>query len=222
MKGLLCVILIIFIPILFGCAAYTSLEPVGTGRASGNLSLGGPIISAFDTRIPVPYAAAGLNYGLSEQLNLNSNLHLLSLAYKIAGMDAGLSWFPTLNDGWKPTIGVSPRILAFMSLKSDVSSRFRIYPLVTASALWKSGKGDLYTGMDIIMPVTEPDYNEETVSAIVSPFAGYRWPLNNQYSLLTELKWMGANVESNQLAVEYVPINGHGAVTTLFSLERRF
>ncbi|NQT25692.1 hypothetical protein HQ585_10075 [candidate division KSB1 bacterium] len=222
MKRLIVASLLITIPLFFYCAAYTSLQPVGKDRITGNFSIGGPIISAFGTRIPVPYGTAGLNYGLSDQTNLNSNLHMLSLAYQVAGLDVGVTWFPVQNEGWIPTIGLAPRCLMLMSLKSDVTSRFRAYPLVTTSALWKKGNGHIYTGLDIIIPFSEADYDDEAVSIIFSPFAGYRLPLSDRLNLLTEIKWMGANVESDQLAVEYVPVNGYGAVTTLFSIERRF
>jgi len=149
-------------------------------------------------------------------------LHLFSLGYKIAGFDFGAAWFPHLNDGIFPTVSVQARLLVFAGLKSDVPSRFRAYPVITNTAAWKVGKNKLYTGYDLVIPLTKPDYDSEAASAILSPFVGYRWQVGERTRLITELKWQGANIRSDQLAVEYVPVGGRGAVTTLFSVERSF
>lgn len=214
--------LTIILLLLVGCAAQTNFEPIGKGNVNGNVSLGGPIISAFGTRIPLPYLTVGANYGISDQINIHGNLHLFSMGYKIVGFDFGAAWFPFLNDGLKPTISIQPRLIVFASAKSDVSSRFRVYPVITNTAAWKIGKNTLFTGFDLVVPFTKPDYDSEASSTIFSPFIGYGWKVGQRTRLTTELKWHGANIKSDQLAVEYVPISGYGAITTLFSIERSF
>ena len=79
---------LIFIALLAGCAAQTNITPIGQGELNGHASFGGPIIEAFGTRIPIPYFTAGATCGLSNQINLGGNLHLLPLAYELFGMDA--------------------------------------------------------------------------------------------------------------------------------------
>ena len=216
------VLFIIILLILFSCAAQTSFEPVGKGNMRGNVGIGGPIISAFGARIPVPYLTIGANYGIAERINIHGNLHLFSLGYKIVGFDFGAAWFPLLNEGLSPTISIQPRLLVFASTKSDVTSRFRAYPIFTNTAAWKVRNNMLYTGYDLVIPFSNPDYDSEASSAIFSPFVGYRWNVGERTRLTTELKWHGANIKSDQLAVEYVPIGGYGAITTLFSIERSF
>ncbi|MBN1349750.1 hypothetical protein JXJ21_10105 [candidate division KSB1 bacterium] len=213
---LLCILL------LLACAAQTNLQPLGKSNLSANMSLGGPIVSAFGTRIPIPYATVGTNYGLTDQINMNANLHLMSLGYRIFGADIGASWFPVLNQGAMPVIGIQPRLLLFSSLKKDVDSRFRGYPLITNTYGWQLGSGLIYSGFDLTIPLTLTDYDDEAASTIISPFAGYRWQLGQRTGLLTEVKWHGANMRSTQLAVEYLPIANYGAITTLISIERRF
>ena len=112
--------------------------------------------------------------------------------------------------------------LMLASFKSDVENRSRIYPLISSSTAWQLGGGLIYAGLDFIVPLTEPDYDEEAVSVIFSPFTGYRWELGKNLRLLTELKWHGANVQSDQLAVEYITIGGYGAFSIMLSLEKRF
>jgi hypothetical protein len=222
MKAITVFSLLTMIVVFVGCAAHTNLEPVGKGRMDSNLSFGGPVVAAFGARIPVPYLTIGSNYGLSDRLNLDGNLHVLSMFYKVGGIDVGAAWFPFLNEGMKPTVGIQPRLLAFASLKSDVSGRFRFYPLISGSAAWKVGNGLFYTGFDLVVPASSQDFDDEATATIFSPFIGYRWNLGSKTRLLTEIKFHGLNVESDQLAVTYLHLGGHGALTTLFSLERSF
>ena len=211
-----------FMTIMIGCAAHTNLEPVGKNNIDANLSIGGPIIKTFGTRIPIPYATTGLNYGLKDNLDLNGNLHLLPAAFKLFGSDFGATWYPIINNNSLPTIGLQARLLTLASLKSGVESRFRVYPAFSGSSAWKLGKGTIYTGIDLTIPLTSPDYDDDASSLIFSPFFGFRWKLGKRTRLLTEIKWNGANIQTNQLAVEYLPVANYRAVTTLFSLERSF
>jgi hypothetical protein len=202
-----------------GCAARTNIEPVGAGHIRANGGFGGPIVAAFGTHIPIPYFSAGASYGLNERLDLNGQLHVLSLAYSIAGIDAGATWYPVLNDGAVPTLGLSGRLMMLASFKSGVSDRFRAYPILGSSAAWRIGSGMLYTGFDIAVPFTASDYDTAAARVIFSPLVGYRWNLSSTLRLFTELKWQGANVRTDQLAPEYVHPFGNGAITPFLALE---
>src|SRR6185295_1571109 len=76
---------------LSGCAAHTSLVPVGAGRMVPNVGFGGPIVAAFGAYVPIPYVTVGADYGVSSRINLNGTLHVLPLAYRVAGVDAGFT-----------------------------------------------------------------------------------------------------------------------------------
>jgi hypothetical protein len=216
------VIFIIIVLFTHGCAVHKSLMPLGSGNIEADISLGGPFIPLIEPKIPTPYASAGINYGLSERVNVEGNLHITSLFYKVAGIEAGAAYFPLLNEGLIPAVGIQPRLLFYSSLKSDIDSRFRLYPLISGTAAWEWGSGIIYTGIDFVAPLTKPDYNDDTPGIILSPFAGYKWNLGSDYSLFSELKWQGANVKSDMVSVEYININKYGAVSLLFSISRRF
>jgi len=206
-----------------GCAAHSNIEPLGKNNISANFSIGGPIVAAFDTHIPVPYATVGINYGYTESFDLNGTFHLLPLPYGILGMDVGATWFPSFEyNSLIPTIGIQPRIMALACIKSDIPERFRIYPLISTTAAWIWCCGAVYTGFDATIPLSSADYDNETNSIIVSPYLGYRWNLGRNTHLFTELKWHGANIESDKLAVDYIEIGGYGAITPLISIERGF
>lgn len=208
--------------VLAGCAAHTSIEPLGRGNTNVNVSLGGPVVAAFNTHIPIPYATVGATYGLKDNINIDGSIHLTSLPYSIFGMDLGASYFPVLNKGLIPTVGIHPQVLAFVSMKPDVESRMRIYPSASASAAWHLGSDVVYTGFDYTFPLTTPDYDNDAPKFVLSPFIGYRTELGKDFRLTTEIKWQGANVRSNQLAVDYTKFGGHGAAAILFAIERSF
>lgn len=214
--------LLIFIGTLSGCAAHSNLTPVGEGNVDFAVNLGGPFIPIADTKIPTPYLSIGANYGISENMNVDANFHITSLFYQISGLDFGTTWFPSINYGFIPTWGIQPRFLFLASFKNNINDRLRFYPLISTSAAWQLGEGLIYLGSDFVFPLTRPDYDKESVDLILSPFTGYRWDLGKNLRLISELKWLGANVRSDQLAVEYIKISGYGAFSVMLSLEKSF
>ena len=222
MKKFYSILILLSLVLLISCAAHTNLEPVGKGNISGNVNIGGPIIKIFGIKMPVPYATVGANYGLTNKFDLNGNLHLFSLGYKIFGFDFGSTWYPCINNGKIPTIGIQPRLLTLVSLKSDVSEQIKAYPIVSGSAAWELNKHLIYIGTDITVPFTSLDYDKNAPNPIFSPFWGCKWKIGKRTYLLTEIKWHAANAQTDQLAVEYVPLNNYGAISTLFSIERSF
>jgi hypothetical protein len=222
MRTLLTAALLAISTLVAGCAAHTNLAPVGKGHVVPNVSIGGPIVEAFGGHIPIPYLQAGADYGVSDVVNVGAQVHLLPLAYSIAGLDVGATWFPVQNAGWQPTLGLGARMFALASLKGDVDQRFLFIPALSGSAAWATGPGVLYTGTDLIVPFSPSDFDEEAAPFLLSPFVGYRWNLGRRYALLTELKWHGANVNARQVATDYISIGGHGALTPIIAFQRRF
>jgi hypothetical protein len=208
--------------LLLNCAAHTNLEPTGKGKFSANFSIGGPIVTVFGTKMPVPYATAGGSYGLNNKYDLNGNLHLLPLSYNIFGFDFSSTWYPVINNGKIPTIGIQPCFLTFISLKSHINERFKMYPIVSGSAAWNVKRGLIYTGTNIAMPLSLSDYDEDASHTILSPFVGYRWTTGRRTYIATEIKWHGANIRTDQLAVECIHLRNHGALSILFSIQRIF
>jgi len=206
--------------ILTGCAAHSAVEPLGKGIRRDRVTFGGPIIRAFGNHIPVPYFAGGTEYGLNDRLNAGADFHLLPLFYQIAGGEAGATWYPLLQNGYRPTIGIGGRLLVLWSFKSKTADSFRIYPIVSVTANWKTSLGSLYIGNDLILPANKIDNDPSTPTTLYSPFIGHKWELGNGYSLGTELKWQGSNVGSNRVAVDYTGVQNRGAIATLLSLEK--
>jgi hypothetical protein len=195
---------------------------MGKGKLSANFNIGGPIVKAFGARIPVPYATLGANYGLYNTSDLNGNFHLLSIPYKIFGFDVGSTWYPFINNGKIPTVGIEPRLLTLLGLKSSVNQNLKIYPIISSSAAWKLNGGLVYVGTDITIPLSSADYDEDASNTLFSPFFGYRWNIGPKIYFFTEIKLHGVNVRTDQLPVEYLPIGNYGAISTLLSIQRSF
>lgn len=203
------------------CAAHTNLEPLGSGKVSPHLSFGGPIVEAFGTRIPIPYLIAGFDRGFARTVNAGLNAHVLPLAYGIVGADGGFAWFPVTSPKG-PTLGLEARLFVFASVKPGFLERVFAYPVVSASLARRVGAGLGYAGTNLTLVAERPAYDPDAARQMWSPFLGYRWSLGPRTALLTELKWHGANVRSDQVAVSYLHPGGRGALTTLIALARRF
>jgi len=205
-----------------GCAAHTALLPLGNGNLAPKISIGGPIVEAAGTRFPLPYLTAGVDYGVGNSINVETSLHLVSLAYHVAGVDVGATWYPTSNSGWRPTVGLGSRLFIYASTRRNVQKRFFTYPAISATAAWKIGSNVVYLGADAAIPVDRPIYDREAASVIVSPFLGNSWSLGKGYRLLTELKWQGANIETDQLVTGYSRVGRYGALAPVFAIQKGF
>ncbi len=215
-------VLVIVLSFLFltGCTAHSFLEPLGKGNRASRVALGGPIVAAFGTHVPVPYAVVGSEFGVSEKVNIGGDLHVLPIFYKIAGAEAGATWYPISQYCCVPTVGIGGRLLMMGSFRSGVNDRFRIYPIVSFTSAWRQGNRQYYLGNDLTLPLTGMNYDPERSGAIFSPFVGCKWKLGKNYTFGFELKWQGANLESHKTAVEYTGIGNRGALAPLFTLEK--
>jgi hypothetical protein len=222
MKRLRTALVILFGLFLTGCAAHNALEPVGKGKTVLRGGVGGPIVAAFGTNVPVPYAVVGIQRGVSDRVNVTADLHITPMFYQMVGGEFGAVWFPRLPLSLRRTVGVGGRMLVLGSFKAGVAERFRVYPILAISSARTGMRNTPYAGVDLTLLPHQPDYDEEPGRAIASPFLGVRWNVGRGYLLSTELKWHGANIRSDQTAVEYVQIGRSGAIATLFSLERQW
>ncbi|HVK38802.1 MAG TPA: hypothetical protein VNA88_09745 [Candidatus Kapabacteria bacterium] len=199
------------------CAARTTIEPLGRGTTAYNVSLGGPMVAAFDTWLPIPNLSVGVNHGYCDDLDIGGTVYLLPLLYGNVGLDVGATWYP-LVDTAGTTIALQPRIMAFASFREGVDSRFRAWPVVSASAAWRAGRDRIYTGFDMLVFASSFMYDEEAPPLILSPFVGYRWAIGESGRLMAELKWHGVNVRTNA-TVEYVNPFGQGGLAPFVGYE---
>ena len=214
-------LLVLLAVLTISCATHTQIEPVGKDKLVANFNMGGPIIPLLDTKIPLPYFTVGGTYGCTDNFDLSGSVHILPIFYEVAGLDFGASWFYTQNDSWIPLLGTHAKVMFFSSLKSGIDDRFKVYPYLSQTASWELGPGNIYTGLHILIPFGELDY-EKSYKPIFSPFLGYKWKMTDNYALFLETKWQGLNFPTDHIPVDYISPGDAGAIGVFLSIERKF
>jgi hypothetical protein len=203
MARLLCVIPLL---LLAGCGAQMRNLPVGAGRMQLNGSVGGPVVGVSGTDLPMPYALAGLTYGLSDEWDVYGDVHVLAAAFKIAGLTPGVVYFPKLRVGrWVPSVGVDA--LLFTDFQES-----RFYPEAHAALTYRANeRWAPYVGFHETF-----QFNRQPKS-IPSVYAGtsYQW---GRVRLYGELQWLAADRDNRWGPVDYRGMGRKGAIAPQLGL----
>lgn len=109
-------------------------------------------------------------------------------AFGVAGLDVGASMRALRQDGPVPEITVSAQAIAFASLARTAPPR--VYPNLTANASWSVGESSLvYLGSHATIQI-------DPARTLMSPFAGYQFPVSNALRLQLEAIWQASNVNT--------------------------
>lgn len=219
MKELIFIVLLTF---LISCSTHRSIVPLGKGNSSVSAGIGGPVVKAFNIYTPMPYITGGLSYGLTDNIDINADLHLTSVFYEIAGFDFGFAWYLTEQKDLIPFISLQPNVNLFASLKSNVDSRFRVLPSLSANFTWKLKEDYIFTGLELTTPFSSSDYDNDAHKIILSPYLGYKYAISEKFAIIGELKLTGANIRTNQLTVTYLNLFNFGSFGTFFTFDWRF
>ena len=201
---------------LASCAPRMALDPAGKGAVRPNISVGGPMVSAFGTYVPIPNLALGARYGITSNTDLGANVYVLPMAFQMGAIDAGAIWYFGVGENVK--LALEPRCLVFISLKPGVSHSPLVYPAMLATMSEPLGSGRGYFGLDVVPLLYGSDFDLDPPAMAVSASIGYRWELGAGYRLTTEVKWIGFNIRTDA-TVEYVHPLRYGAIAPLIGLE---
>lgn len=186
---------------LTGCGAHLRTLPVGAGQAQVSTSVGGPLVDAFGTTIPVPYLMTGATYGLTDRVNVHADVHVLSAAYKFLGFTPGITVFPDIGSGrWIPAL--SADFLVFSDFEA-----WRLYPEFTLG-IARHGRSHWtpYGGLHNTLQTTHaPRW-------MLSVFAGSAYVFGRMRASL-ELQWLAANHDNHWTPVGYHGIARRGALS---------
>lgn len=189
-----------------GCAPQMRNLPLGAGRSQVNAAVGGPLVDAFGTTIPVPYAVAGVTHGAGERVNLHADLHLTAAAFRFLGVTPGVTWYPDLPLGpWVAAFGADALLF------SDFAEA-RLYPEVAVTVTHtRAGRWRPYAGFyNTLQFSKEPRY-------IISPYVGVSRSLG-RWQPYVEMKWLAAGDDNRLTPVTYHGIGERGALATQFGL----
>ena len=168
-----------------GCGSGQPVRVLSEGSTAVVASIGGPIQPSRSPIGFVPYLTAGIEHGITDDVTVHGNLHLLMAFFAVGGLDIGASARLWHQNTFLPEVTASARLIGFMKFGGPVSPR--LYPDVALNASWEVADRTLmYVG-------THATFQWKPGEVFVSPFIGVQFPISSRFSLQTELIWQAAN-----------------------------
>ncbi|KAB2924278.1 MAG: hypothetical protein F9K22_06750 [Bacteroidetes bacterium] len=207
------VILVAALAAAGGCSATQPVAPVRGGETVLLSSLGGPVIPLDGLAIPAPYVTLGAVHGVTEDVSVYGNVHVTAALFKNAGLDAGVVTDIVTGEGAVPSVSVNGRGYFFWDVGRG-GKEPRFFPAVTLAARSATGeRSAFFLGADNLFQLHRFYY-------IISPFAGFRFPLSASVTAQTEVKWLGANKETRHGIFEgATSVGGHGGLGLFLSVD---
>ncbi len=208
------------IGLLAACGTAQSVRPLGKGRSALDKSIGGPMLAADATDAPVPFPfpllSVGYRRGLDDCSDVFGRVHLVPDAvFRIAGLDLGASRLLLPQNGPCPALGVSGEALVVWGAGGAF-----VVPAASINASWVTGPWLWYVGTEQAVSFgrrlggSGPAFHWSPYVGATREFG--RWIVG------AELRWWEPHVSDDEVLVYWQGIGGHGVVTPMFSIERRF
>ncbi len=190
--------------VLFGCGATQPIRVLPAASTAITASLGGPVVPGKSPVVITPYITTGVLHGISDDITLHGNLHLLMTAFAVGGIDVGASARLLRGDEWTPEITGGVRAYGFMQFSDQPKPR--LYPSLSANASWSVREQDLiYVGSHATAQWTPG-------AVYVSPFIGYSFAATDACSLQLECIWQASNHDTRSGILEGISsISGQGS-----------
>jgi hypothetical protein len=174
--------------ILAGCSAVQPVRVLDKGASAITASLGGAVVPSSTPTGLVPYLTAGYAYGTSDNVTVHARAHLTMAAFGVAGLEAGASVRALRQNEAIPELTLGVQLFGFASIVRTAPAR--LYPNMTANASWSVGESSLaYVGSHLTLQL-------DPWRELVSPFAGYQFPVSNSVRLQVETIWQASNVDT--------------------------
>lgn len=174
--------------LLSGCGLSQPVRVLPEGATAITASVGGPIVPSSVPTGAVPYLTGGVMHGIDERVTLHGNLHVLTAAYAVLGVDLGASARAVQQNGLVPELTFAARLLTFVEPQHLAATRF--FPTISFNGSWELSESLLtYVGAHNTFQQAQPQY-------LFSPFTGVQLDLNDTWSLQGELIWQAANVNT--------------------------
>ena len=175
--------------------------PVGEQKMQLSASVGGPLVDALGTTIPIPYGLVGATYGMSNNTEACLDFHITAAAFRFLGMTPGIVYFPYLSgERFVPAMGAD--VLIFSDFKES-----RFYPeLVTSVAYRLREKWTPYAALrHTFQPGQSPYY-------IPSAMTGTSFR-SGKMQYFVELQWLALDRDNRWNPVDYHGVSRRGALS---------
>jgi len=208
--------------ILFiSCSTIRQINPLSKGESSLTLSIGGPITQVGKTYIPLPLLSMGYNYGILDNLSIESGLNFLSAAYGVLHLDIGANYWLFFPKKIIPGIIISPQTFI---LTNFTSNGFRLYPDIGLTTYWEIKQNKyVYIGIDNWFEYHSyrEDGNIQKHHWLITPYLGINMG-NKKWQGQAEIKWYVPNLVNNTRAIKNIGIGNYGVVGIFLGINRTF
>ncbi|MFP2903787.1 hypothetical protein ACLESD_01685 [Pyxidicoccus sp. 3LFB2] len=161
--------------------------------------------------MPLPLSTVGASYGVREDLDVHSHVHLTPLVLGTAGLDVGATWLAWQEDGARPALALTGRAYGF----SDLSTGALFYGEASAAASWLLRDRFLaYVSASALYDTL----NEDTLWAVG---AGTQVPFG-RFALQAEVGWYLPTYDASVAPAEWVTAGGRGALGLVLGGSYRF
>jgi hypothetical protein len=191
------------------CATYNNARPLEPGQHAISATFGGPLTEVPNVgTIPLPNLTLEGRHGVAHHLDVNYGLHILPLAFGVAGMHVGGTYQlfdqPTVV---VPALSVGQRFFAFTNAidtrKPNPSSFAMSQTDLTTS--WEVLDQLVWIGASGYLPFNEPHLH-------LAPFAGVELRPFEFLRLGVEARWLNPAINQEFAVVNWVAPDSHGAI----------
>lgn len=212
---------ICLIVIVFSCSPVRIVKPLEKGEQAVGANFGGPLIDFGGAPITIPYTSAFYARGLTSKTTAFGSLHLTALSFGVFQTDLGICQQVWANEN--KTLGVTANPAFHIAIdRWEANARFwpqldiQVYKEFNKKQLLYAGIGNWFE-----LKSTRPHNEIQPKFWFMSPQLGYRWG-QSKWSYGFESKWIAPGVNNTPNVVDYMGIQGKGAMSFYFNLMRRF
>lgn len=211
--------ILISVLFLFNCTASRIVKPLKKGEQIVSASLGGSLIKFSGAPVPLPFTTLGYANGIKDRVTAFGGIHTTSLLFGNFQTDFGAC----LDVYSKNKLGVSitPALQTAVSYK-DIHS-FRVWPTLDINLRYELKKGFLYAGMHNWFEYSKTRANDTKQDKWFLPNYHFGFTkTNTKWNHQFEVKYLLPSTAIYPGVVDYIGINGKGALGIFYCIIRKF
>lgn len=206
--------------VVTGCGTLNTARPLGKGERELGLTLGGPLVHAMGTVLPVPNALvegrAGVGTVAGNNLDLGGGVNLTGLAFGDFAVEGSAAYQLWSDDRW----GVSAANRIFFATNVfDTTKPSEAHGFWALDRLDLTGSAKL--GTELVYAGLSEDLDFGAPRLLLAPFVGVELGGKGPVRFQLESRWLALNRAQRSEAISWVNA-GSGAVAVTASVALRF
>ncbi len=205
--------------ILNACTPARLVKPLKKGDQAVSASFGGPLITFSGAPIPLPFTTLAYANGITDKISGFGSLHTTSLLFGNLQTDLGIC--ADVYSKNKIGISITPAIQAALSFKN--AHAIRVWPSLDANFRYEFTKGFLYAGTHSWFEFSKMRANDTKQERWLLPnyHVGFT-KTNTKWNHQFEVKLLLPSQSIYPGVVDYIGINGKGALGIYYCVTRKF